>query len=176
MNRGFLWLSCLVLAGATSCGPMRTPMAPRVDDETQKRIDDAWENMLSPVDRLDHQQLLDVFVGTAAYQHGVDRLSFRSEKRFSRGLVVMEVSFERADSSKDRFEVTVYDNAGRQVRKETYGRKEVEQTYHELFVNVPRPREDDRPELPEFAEWRAAHEARWAKIGNLFPRPEEHNK
>lgn len=172
---GFVLSGLFLLACALSCGPMRTPMAARVDDETQKRIDDAWEKLLSPVNRVDHQTLLDVFVGTAAYQYGVDRLSFRSEKRFSGGLVVMEVAFERAEPSKDRFEVTIYDNAGQQLRKETYSRKEVEQTYNALFP-FEFPSQKGEAEPPEIAALRAAHEARWAKIKSLFPKPEDEKK
>jgi hypothetical protein len=146
-------------------------MAPRVDDDTQKRIDEAWENALAPVDRLDHQQLLDVMIATGAYQRGVDKLAFRSEKRFTGGTVVMEVTFDRAEPDKDRFVVTVSDKAGKQMRQDVYGREAVEKTYQELFVDAPRRREGgaQEPEPPELAARRQVAEARWAVIEKLFP-------
>lgn len=173
-----VYLTFLALASCLAgCGPLRTPMVPRPDDEMQQRIDDAWEAALSPVDRVDHQRFLDVFVGTGAYQYGVDKLAFRSEKRFSGGTVIMEVTFDRAEPAKDGFVVTVHDKAGKEVRRESYGRKEVEQTYQELFVNGP-PHQGNpaKAEPPEAMQKRAAYQARWAKIEELFPKPKEDPK
>src|SRR5947209_657713 len=136
-------------------------LAPRPDDEMQQRIDKAWDAALSPVDRVNREQLLDAFVGTGAYQYGVDKLTFRSEKRFSGGVVVMEITFDRAAPDKDGFVVTVYDKAGKAVRRESYGRKEVEQAYHELFVDVPPQQGNPAPEeAPDAMRSRAGHQAR----------------
>ena len=65
----------LVIAG---CGPMTSPLPPRLEVEQQKVVDEAWEKALAPIDRVDHQVLLDSFVGTGAYQNGVDKLFLRS--------------------------------------------------------------------------------------------------
>jgi hypothetical protein len=165
-----------LLVGA-SCGPLRAPMATRLDDDVQKRVDEAWDKALSPVGRLDRQRLLDVLVGTEAYQRGVDKLTFRSEKRCAAGRVVMEVHFDRAAPARDRFEVLVLGPDGAELRRETYGREEVEKTYRELFVNVPRPRAGGPgAEPPEAARRRAEHEARWAKILEHFPDPKDNPK
>jgi hypothetical protein len=137
-------------------------MVPRLDEAAQKQVDEAWERALSPVNRLDHQLLLDVFLGTGAYQRGVDKLYFRSEKRYSGGLVVMEVHFDRATPADDRFEVKVHDLNGKLVRQERYGREEVEKTYRELYVDVPPPLKEGEQEPPELAEKRTKLQARWA--------------
>jgi hypothetical protein len=177
MKRIALLLSgCGFLLCFSGCGPLTAPMAPRLDDEAQRQIDAAWEKALSPVDRLDHHLLLDVFVGTGAYQRGVDKLSFRSEKRYAGGLVVMEVHYDRAAPADDRFEVKVVDPAGKLLREERYGRDEVEQTYRDLYVNAPRPLKEGEPESPEEAEKRAKYQARWAKIEQVFPKPQEETK
>src|SRR5450755_4458451 len=88
-----LALSIIPLIG---CGPMGNgPMPARLEADSQKKIDDAWEKALAPVDHLDHQAMLDTMVVTQAFQAGVDRLEFRSEKKFSGGMVVMEIHFDR---------------------------------------------------------------------------------
>jgi hypothetical protein len=151
-------------------------MAPRLDDEAQKEIEAAWEKALSPVDRLDHQLLLDVFVGTGAYQRGVDKLFFRSEKRYAGGLVVMEVHYDRTAPAEDRFEVKVLDSGGKLLRQERYSREEVEQTYRALYGDAPRPLQEGEQEAPQAAEKRSKHQARWGKIEELFPKPKEEPK
>jgi hypothetical protein len=155
-------LACaLIFLTAVGCGPMKAPLPARLDPETQKKIDESWDRAFAPADRLGHQDLLDVMVGTQAYQLGVDTFSLRAEKRFAGGKVVMEVGFDRARPNDDRFEVTVYDPAGKLVRAERYTRQEVEDTYHALFGNSPE---------------RADHAARWEKIRNLFPEVKDEPK
>jgi hypothetical protein len=176
MNRHApLLLTCGVLIFSLGCGPMRQPMAERLDKKAQQKVDEAWESALSPVNRLDHQPLLDVFVGTGAYQRGVDKLNFRSEKRFSGGTVVMEVMFEREFPDKDRFEVTVLDRQGKQLRREVYGRKEVEQTYKDLWKQhrKPEPEEEQNPEAAEKVRKYKETEARWKEIQKFFPKDDE---
>src|SRR5262249_60292808 len=104
---------------------------------------------------------------------GVDTFSLRATKRFAGGIVVMEVAFDRAKPDDDRFEVSVYDEAGRLLRQERYGRKDVEATYDALFVNPPPPRDPTIPDNPARASRRAEDEARWNKIRELFPDPME---
>jgi hypothetical protein len=151
-------------------------MVPRLDDEGQKKIDEAWEKALSPLDRLDHQKLLDALIGTNAYQLGVDKLYFRSEKRYSGGKVVMEVHFDRATPEEDRFEVNVLDADGKVLRREHYGREDVEKTYRELFVDTPPTLKKGEQETPEAAERRVKYEARWEQILQVFPEPKAKDK
>src|SRR5690242_6495216 len=95
----YLAISALALAtiSLVGCGPMGSgPMPPRLDAEHQKSIDDSWNKALTPPNNLDNQTILDALVLTHAYEIGVDRLTFRSEKSFSGGTVVMEVHFDRA--------------------------------------------------------------------------------
>jgi hypothetical protein len=145
------------------CGPMVAPLPQRLDPESQKKVDDAWTGILTPPDKLGHQDLLDVLVGTFAYQHGVDALSFRSEKRFAGGKVVMGVSFDRTRPDDDRFEVTVYDLKGKELRRERYSRQEIEETSATLFQGGQ----------GENAHGKVPTERRWEKIWSHFPRPEE---
>src|SRR5947209_14761086 len=158
---------CLLvpLMAAAGCGPMQQPMPPRLGGDGQKQIDEAWEKALTPVGRLNRQQWLDAFVLTQAYQIGVDRLSFRSEKEFSGGTVVMEIHFDRCKPGEDRFEVTVLDRDGKPVRAERYSRADVEGTC-EVFSSLPPP---DPNEPPELTRKRREREAREKVIEQFFP-------
>src|SRR5688500_478557 len=107
----FLFVAVVVVAG---CGPLDRPMPTRLNPGDQKQVDAAWDAALTPVGKYDRQRWLDALVGTQAYQAGVDVLTFRSEKAFASGKVVMEVFFDRAKPGEDRFVVTVLDKAGKQ--------------------------------------------------------------
>jgi hypothetical protein len=161
-------LPCLAIA---ACGPMQRPMGHRLDDESQQKIDAAWEKALNPPGRLERQEWLDVFVATHAYQIGVDRLMFQSQKSFSGGLVVMEVVFDRMQPEQDRFEVTVYDLHGKPIRHDRYGRDEVERTCADLLEHLPAARPNE-PEAPEVTKRRSQREARFAVVESLFPKPD----
>ena len=158
--------------GVTGCGPMQVPMAPRLDDQGQKKIDEAWDQAVQPVNRYDHQALLDVLLVTRAYQAGVDKLTFRSEKRVATGTVVMEVHYDRAIPGEDRFEVQFVDRDGRKVRKERYSREEVEKTYKELLVEHEQLQQQKRQGTitPEGLQRLASYEARDKAIAEIFPR------
>src|SRR5262245_60754948 len=125
-------LSC-VLVILVGCGPMQAPLPPRLEPEAQKGVDDSWNRAFTPPDKLGHQDLLDVLVGTQAYQLGVDTFTIRAEKVLTGGKVVMEVWFDRSKPDNDRFEVSVHDAAGQLVRTERYMRGEIEETYNALF-------------------------------------------
>ena len=155
---------------------MKSPLPQRFDAETQKTIDEGWDRAFTPADRFDHQGLLDLMIGTQAYQLGVDTFSLRAEKRFAGGKVVMEVSFDRAKPDDDRFEVTVFDTAGKFVRLERFQRKEIEETYGALYADAPPPNNPAVPDQPEVAARRAAHLARWNRIQEVFPQPNEPGK
>ncbi len=106
---------------------MQMPMAVRVGADAQKKIDQTWDKALTPVHRFDHQGLLDFFFLTQAYQAGVNKLTFRSEKKVSLGMVVMEIEYDRLKPDEDRFEAKLYDPAGnllRQKRKQPSKRVE----------------------------------------------------
>jgi hypothetical protein len=158
-------LAC-ALALTFGCGPMTATMPPRLDPEAQKEIDQSWDRAFSPADKFNRQELLDVMVGTQAYQLGVDTFTLRAEKKLTAGKVVMEINFDRAKPEADRFEVTVLDPAGKVVRRERYGRQEIEETHHVLFA---------RPDQPGMANRRAEHEARWKRIQEVFPQQTDPN-
>jgi DNA repair protein RadC len=155
---GFRTLLCgstllVLLAG---CGPMQTPLPPRPSDEDQRSINQAWESVLAPMDRYGNQAWLDILMVTQAYQAGVDKLEFRSEKTFSGGSVVMEAHYDRLAAERDRFAVTVLDPQGKVLRQETYGREQVDRTYRELFK-----------EYEELRRKQAAGEASAAELSRL---------
>jgi hypothetical protein len=130
---GALLVCSTLLVGVAGCGPLQTPLPPRPSDADQKSINESWELALAPVGRYDSQTLLDILMVTHAYQIGVDKLEFRSEKTFSSGSVVMEARYDRLAAERDRFAVTVFDKQGEVLRQESYGREQIERTYHELF-------------------------------------------
>jgi hypothetical protein len=176
MKRFALLSSACVLAflAVVGCGPMKTPLPARLDDETQKKFDESWNRAFDPTDRLGHDDLLDAMVGTQAYQLGVDTFALRAEKRITGGKVVMEVAFDRTRPGDDRFEVSVHDDAGKRVRSERYSRQEIDAAYDVLFA-VP-PEDPNAPDPPAVAARRAAHKARWEKINSLFPGANEMKK
>jgi hypothetical protein len=171
VKRFLCLFACCGIACLQGCGPLLMPMPARLKAEGLKKVDESWERALAPVDRLGHQEMLDIFIATHAYQVGVDSLTLRSEKNWSRGKVVMEIHFNRDLPTDDGFEVKVYDEAGALVRQENYSREEIEQTYRELFVDVPLPRAegDIGDEPPETAKKRAALKARLDAISRVFP-------
>lgn len=168
-----LALSLIILVG---CGPMgNAPLPARLEAEEQKKIDEGWEKALAPVDHLDRQAMLDALIVTQAYQTGVDRLTFRSEKKFSRGLVVMEINFDRAKPDDDRFDVIVQDSNGKELRRLRYTRPEIEATGRDLNHPIfSRQRPADAPPLdPEDAQKYQEVQKRLAAVENLFPKPDE---
>jgi hypothetical protein len=176
MNRFLLLLCCCVaVTSLCGCGPLTAPMPVRLDPESQKSIDESWEKALTPVDRLAHQPLLDALLASQAYQVGVDKLTFRSEKKVKAGTVVMEIAFDRARPDADRFEVTVYDPAGKLLRKESYDRKEVERTYDDLYRRHEelRRKVDGGKATPEEVKRLAELKARWDAVNALFPRRQQ---
>lgn len=152
------------------CGPLDRPMPPRLAPDSQKEIDAAWDAALTPVGKYDRRQWLDALVGTQAYQAGVDTLTFRSEKRFAGGTVVMELVYDRARPDADRFTVTVLDKAGKRLRQETYSRADIEDTARDLF-DPTRTAPTQPTDPPELAKRRAEIEARWKKIAEMMPGP-----
>lgn len=154
----------VVVITVAGCGPLSVPMATRPNAERQEKIDRAWDRALSPVSKLTRQEWLDLFVGAQAYQYGVDKLHLRSEKAFSDGRVVMEVSYDRARPQADRFEVRVYNDKGKLLREEKFTRQDVKSTVSDLFP--PKTRPADEKERVEFEK---QHKARWEKIQSYFP-------
>ena len=153
--------ACAITLTFMGCGPMQSPMPHRLEPDAQKDVDASWNRAFTPIDRFDHQDLLDIMVGVQAYQLGVDSLSLRSEKTIATGKVIMEVFFDRAKPEADRFVVTVLDPAGRPIRTERYLRSEVEETYRALSAKAA-----DGNEPPEAA-------VRWNRIAEVFPKPKD---
>jgi hypothetical protein len=158
--------ACALAFAVIGCGPLTSPLPARLDPETQQEVDASWNRAFFKPDRLNRQELLDVMIGTQAYQLGVDSFHVRATKKIAGGSVVMEISFDRNLPDEDRFEVTLLDEAGQVLRYERFGRKDVDETHQILFVNMP-------PDDPAVAARRAEHEARWNKIREFFPAPKE---
>jgi len=108
------------------------PLPPRLEEAEQKQIDESWDKALTPVEKLDRQGLLDALVVSQAYQAGVDKLTFRSEKKCAAGTVVMEIHFDRMKPDQDRFDFRIVAADGKVLRDLSYNRREVETTYKEL--------------------------------------------
>lgn len=160
MRRPFL-VAVFVAAG---CGPLHQPMPARLDADTQKDIDAAWDAAVTPVEKYDRGRWLDALIGTRAYQVGVDTLHLRSEKAVAGGRVVMQIVFDRAKPDDDRFVVTVFDPAGVVVREERYSRADVDQTVRDLYDTPP-----GVVGAAADARRRAAADARWKQIEEIFP-------
>jgi hypothetical protein len=123
------WIIAIVLlTGLTGCGPLFVPMLPKLDPEDQRKVDAMWDNVLTPVQRVNRETLLDANVAYWMYAIGVDRMHMTSEKHFSGGTAVMEIDCNRANPDTDQFTITVQDERGRTVRRERYSRAEVEES------------------------------------------------
>ena len=177
MIRSPLVCGC-VFAFTVGCLPMQVPLPKRLTDDEQKAVNESWEKVLAPVGRLDNQALLDLLILTQAYQNGVDKLEFRSEKKFSGGLVIMTIRYDRALPKEDRFEVQVVDDAGKVLRQEKYGREQIERTNKEL-LHEERPlrqQKENGTASPDELKKLAALEARLAVIAAVFPKPKDEEK
>ena len=147
----------------------------RLEADAQKKTDNAWENAVNPPERLERQPLLDALILTQAYQAGVDRLLFHSEKDFSGGTVVMEIHFDRLKPNDDRFEIRILDKTGKTQRELTYNRAEIEKASKELHdPKYANTRDPNDPLLdPEEAKKRQEVQQRIAAVEALFPKQEE---
>jgi hypothetical protein len=171
-----LCLFCALALLASSCGPLPAPVLPdRLDNEQQKRVDEAWEKALAADPPPDSQALLDALLLSQAYQGGVDRLHFRSEKDFSGGVVVMEVEYDRRAPAKDRFEVRVIDRGRKVLRRERYNREQIDQTGLELWKEHHRltNAKKNGTATPEDLRRLQALDARIEAAKKLLPRTEE---
>jgi len=160
MTRLLLLLPLFFLAGCSK------PLPDRLLPEDQARVEAGWNLAFTPTNRLDHQGLLDLMVGARIYEHGVDFLEMKSEKRFAGGKAVMEVHYERDKPESDRFTVSIFDHAGKLLRSDAFDRREVEGTVHDLLgIGV---------EIREGVQAQAKHAdraARWNRIREVFPEP-----
>jgi hypothetical protein len=167
----YLYALALVtyLAG---CGPLFLPMLPREKPEEQRRIDETWDNMLTPVPRLDRQVLLDTGVLCGLYTNGVDRMHMTSEKHFSGGTAVMEIDCDRINPDVGQFIITVYDERGRTIRRERYTRADVEESGRMMFAKLcaetqPGTARSQTPEERQF--WIAVERRRAAVVSATQP-------
>lgn len=160
--RWTLPLACLVVIG---CGPMSKPMVVRLEEKDQTFVDQAWGNMLTPVDRLDRILLLDTILVRQMHQTGIDRLHFVSRKDLPGGTVRMEVFFDRQNPEADVFAVTYVDRSGRALRSEKYTREEVDGRFEFLYLPyVDRSEGIDPAECEELEARKAEREARMREI------------
>jgi hypothetical protein len=134
---GRLVLALLLLILLAGCGPVFTPMMPRLDPATQNQVDRMWNNMLTPVNHVDRQALLDANVAFWMYTIGVDRLHMTSEKYFTGGKVIMQIDCDRATPNADQYTITVLDPQGRTLRRERYSRGDVEESARMLMNQPP---------------------------------------
>jgi|HubBroStandDraft_1064217.scaffolds.fasta_scaffold486025_1 hypothetical protein len=133
-----LLLLCLFLP-LTGCGPMLFPGFNRLDDKTQAQVNQEWNNMLNPTDRLDRELLLDTIMMFQLHEEGVDRGAFHSEKDFDGGTVLMDVNYDRANEKSGWFDITIKDKSGQIVRSEHYSEYEVHAQLDELQrLSTPR--------------------------------------
>lgn len=156
MTRTLLLIPLLFLAGCSK------PLPDRLLPEDQARVENGWNLAFAPVNRLDHQGLLDLMVAARIYEHGVDFLEMKSEKRFAGGKAVMEVHYERDRPEADRFTVTIFDRTGKLLRSDAFDRREVEGTVHDLLGIGA----DGRAQLNP-----ADRAARWNRVREVFPEP-----
>jgi hypothetical protein len=148
---------CVVMMAAAfaGCGPMVSPMVPRLDAVQQKTADEEWHNLVTPPERADRDVLFVALTFNQLFQTGVDRADFHSEKKIDDKRVVMDIHFWREAPNEDAFYVTIYDHDGAVLRAERYSRDD----YVRLNMKLLGPGAEPRPDWPETAEDKAAREA-----------------
>ena len=173
--RTFLSITALSVVTLSGCGPMGSgPMPPRLQADEQKQVDESWDKAMTPVDKLDRQALLDALVLSQAYQAGVDRLTFRSEKKCAAGTAVMEIHFDRARPDEDRFDFRMVAADGRVLRQLTYNRAEVEAAYKDLHdPKYETNRQPPQPLNADEARKREEVKKRTEAVVELFPKRDE---
>lgn len=125
-------LVALVLLAAGCRGPLPTPMVERLSEAQQLEVDAAWNNLFTPIDRVDREVLLDAIVLHQLHQSGVDSLRLVAEKALDGGRVIMEIRFDRARPEDDVFLLTCLDFMGFAVRHERWSGDEVRQRVADL--------------------------------------------
>ena len=122
-----------ILAILPGCAPLMIPMTPRLNPDEQHGVDQMWENLLMPVDRVDRQTLLDANVAFCLFAVGVDRLHMTSEKFFAGGKVMMEIDCDAANPAADQYTISIQDRRGKTIRRERYSRGDVEDSAEMIF-------------------------------------------
>jgi hypothetical protein len=107
--RQSLVVGLIALLLAAACGPLIVPMVDRLNERWQLEFEQGWKNMIAAGPDLDRQGRLDAMVATFAFQRGIDRLEFRSEKEIDDQPVVMEIRYDRSCPEHDAFDITVFD-------------------------------------------------------------------
>lgn len=111
-----------------------TPMPVRLSEESQKNVDDAWNNALNPPTRLDRDLLLDVMISYDMYWTGVDRVRATVEKDLNPGRVVMELHYDRSQPAEtDAFIVTCFNQYDGIQRVEHFSRADIDSRHEELY-------------------------------------------
>ena len=114
------------------------PAVQRLSPEDQAKVDQIWNNVLTPPERVDRELLLDVVEAFELHTAGIDRLKLECEKDFTGGTVHMIVDFNRRRPPEDdRFIVMIRDHQGHLLRKETYSSEEVLSHGRQIFRVVP---------------------------------------
>jgi hypothetical protein len=138
-------LAIVFLASFAGCGPLFLPMMPRLNAEDQHVVDQMWDNLLTPIQRVDREALLDTNIAFWMYAIGVDRMQMKSEKYFKGGTAIMEMDCDRANPDADQFTITVLDERGRTIRRERYTRADVEDSARMLRGRYLRGSENGAP-------------------------------
>ena len=159
----FTAVPAILLSGCK--GPLGLPMVERLPDKQQRHVDEAWRNMLTPVDRLDRTLLLDSLLMNQFHHYGVDRLWMTSEKNVADRRVVMAVRYERTNPILDEFELTYVDGEGKELRRERYTHEEVLRRFNYLWLGPVRAQPSDGDASSEgIRRRRAAYDARVEEI------------
>lgn len=171
MNRLSLSLKSIAAIGllvVAACGPIIVPMGHRLTPDQQQVVDQSWQRALAADEELGRQGWLDLMVSSFAFEYGVDRFHFTSEKQVDDRLVTMEIWFDREKPDADAFEVTVFDAERKILRKERYNRAEVEESITAMY---PQGQPADGIVTDEWKKEEARRVARRARVQKIFPEP-----
>lgn len=163
-------ISTIGLLTVVACGPIIVPMGHQLTSDQQKVVDESWQRAIVADEELGRQGWLDLMVRSFAFEYGVDRFHFTSEKQVDDRLVTMEVWFDRERPDDDAFEVTMFDAERKILRKERYSRADVEESIAAMYPQV-RIQPADGIVTDEWKKEEERRVARRARVQRIFPEP-----
>lgn len=165
-------LACL-LAVSGCAGFAVKPIPDRLPDESQARVDAAWEHMISLDSELDRQSLLDAVLLHQLWHVGVDHVEFSAQKWVGDVLVVMESSFDLDNPEGDVFAVSYWSSDGRPLREEEYTREELEEVIDLFMGDYASQGGINRPAAPGAQHRTAIRDARLERVEQIFSLEDE---
>jgi hypothetical protein len=128
------------------CSIMTSPMVRRLDPWQQEMVDKAWVNVLDHGKQVDRELLLDVIVHYQLISIGMDTVDYRAVKTVGDRRIVLESKYDRYRPREDKFTISVLNERGKLLRRESYERSDIERAESALRNGGVGKKENPTPE------------------------------